>query len=116
MEATVKRKPRQEPLAPEISVVVPLFNEQENIPELYRRLVQVLEDHTHDFELVLVNDGSGDASAWLLDQLHVADQRVVVIHLSRNFGHQAALCAGLDHSGGRAVILMDGDLQDPPEV
>jgi dolichol-phosphate mannosyltransferase len=67
-------------------------------------------------ELVLVNDGSRDATPSLIDTLQAADPRVVVIHLSRNFGHQAAISAGIDHARGRAVVLMDGDLQDPPEV
>src|SRR5690348_2940938 len=113
MEADVKRSTSTRP---EVSVVVPIFNEQENLPELYRRLVEVLEEHARDFELILVNDGSHDDSPRLLDELHVADQRVVVIHLSRNFGHQAAISAGIDHAAGRTVVLMDGDLQDPPEI
>ncbi len=100
---------------PEISVVVPLYNEQANIAELYRRLTASLAD-VADYELVLVNDGSHDATGPLLDTLHAEDRRVVVLHLSRNFGHQAAISAGIDHARGRGVILMDGDLQDPPEV
>jgi dolichol-phosphate mannosyltransferase len=104
------------PAGPEVSVVVPLFNEQENVRELYRRLTQALEALGVTFELVLVNDGSADATPLLLSELHHGDPRVVVVHLSRNFGHQAAVCAGLDHARGRAVVLMDGDLQDPPEV
>lgn len=99
-----------------ISVVVPLFNEQENLPELYRRLTAALEREGERFELVFVNDGSRDATPRLLESLHRQDWRVVVVHLSRNFGHQAAICAGLDQARGQAVIVMDGDLQDPPEV
>jgi glycosyltransferase involved in cell wall biosynthesis len=102
--------------APTISVVVPLYNEEENVRELYRRLVTSLEGLLLSFELVLVNDGSKDATPRLLDDIQAGDQRVVAVHLSRNFGHQAAVCAGLDHAVGRAVIVMDGDLQDPPEV
>ena len=101
---------------PEISVVVPLYNEEENVGELYRRLVCSLEELDLPFELVFVNDGSKDATPRLLDDLQAGDRRVVAIHLSRNFGHQAAVSAGLDHAAGRAVIIMDGDLQDPPEV
>jgi len=101
---------------PEISVVVPLFDEEENLGELHRRLTRALEPLTASYELVFVNDGSRDATAPLLDELRRDDPRLVVLHLSRNFGHQPALCAGIDHARGEAVILMDGDLQDPPEV
>jgi len=99
-----------------LSVVVPLFNEEENLPELYRRLVASLEAAQLEFELVFVNDGSRDRTPLMLSQLHAQDARVVVVSLSRNFGHQAAITAGMDHAQGHAVILMDGDLQDPPEV
>jgi dolichol-phosphate mannosyltransferase len=99
-----------------LSVVVPLFNEEENLPELYRRLVHALESAQQDFELVFVNDGSRDRTPLMLNQLHAEDARVVVVSLSRNFGHQAAITAGMDQAQGQAVILMDGDLQDPPEV
>ncbi len=101
---------------PTISVVVPLYNEQENIPQLYQRLVDVLEAASEEFELVLVNDGSTDATSRLLNELHEQDPRVVLVHLSRNFGHQPAITAGIDHATGQAVVIMDGDLQDPPEV
>ena len=101
---------------PVISVVVPLFNEETNLAELYRRLARVLDDHWISFEIVLVDDGSRDATPRLAQALHASDPRVTVLTLSRNFGHQAALTAGLDHARGQAVILMDGDLQDPPEV
>src|SRR5262249_49721204 len=101
---------------PDISVVVPLFDEEENVDELYCRVVENLEKLGHSFELVLVNDGSSDATGRLLEDLHAGDERVVVVHLSRNFGQQPAYSAGIDQARGRAVILMDGDLQDPPEV
>jgi dolichol-phosphate mannosyltransferase len=101
---------------PEISIVVPLYNEAATIAELYRRVSEALQDSGESYELVLVDDGSHDATAEIADDLHEADERVVVIHLSRNFGHQAAVSAGIDHARGRAVVLMDGDLQDPPEV
>lgn len=101
---------------PEISVVVPLFNEQENLAELHARLVQTLEPLGCSFEMVLVNDGSRDATGPMLDDLQRRDDRVVAVHLSRNFGQQPAYCAGIDQARGRAVVLMDGDLQDPPEV
>lgn len=99
-----------------LSVVVPLFNEAENLPELYQRLTAALEQEGEAFELVFVNDGSTDATPRLLEELHREDWRVVAVHLSRNFGHQAAITAGIDQARGQAVILMDGDLQDPPEV
>jgi dolichol-phosphate mannosyltransferase len=102
--------------APEVSVVVPLFNEQDNLPELYRRTVDALDALGVTFELLLIDDGSSDATGELADDHAAHDARVGVVHLSRNFGHQAALTAGLDHARGRAVVLMDGDLQDPPEA
>ncbi|MCI0381194.1 MAG: glycosyltransferase family 2 protein [Gemmataceae bacterium] len=102
--------------APRLSIVVPIFNEQENILELYRRLTEALAALGQPYELVLVDDGSRDASPVLLDGLACTDAHVVVMHLSRNFGHQAAVCAGLERARGDAVVVMDGDLQDPPEV
>jgi dolichol-phosphate mannosyltransferase len=101
---------------PQLSVVVPLYNEEENIPELYGRLSVALGKLDLAYQLVLVNDGSRDRTPELLDELHGTDRRVAVVHLSRNFGHQAAVSAGLAHARGRAVVVMDGDLQDPPEV
>jgi dolichol-phosphate mannosyltransferase len=101
---------------PEISVVVPLFNEAENLAELHRRLSAALVRDGGNYELVLVDDGSRDATGEMLRALRSADPHITAVFLSRNFGHQAALSAGLDHAAGRAVVLMDGDLQDPPEV
>jgi len=98
-----------------ISVVVPVFNEQDTLPELYRRLTEVLASEG-DYELVFVDDGSTDRSRGILLALHERDPRVVVLGLSRNFGHQLALTAGVDHARGSAIIIMDADLQDPPEV
>jgi glycosyltransferase involved in cell wall biosynthesis len=95
-------------------VVVPLHNEEDTVPELHRRIALALE--RVDYELVLVDDASTDATPGLIDALADADPRVRVIHLSRNFGHQAALTAGLEHACGDAVAMLDGDLQDPPEV
>jgi dolichol-phosphate mannosyltransferase len=102
--------------APEVSVVVPLYNEEENLPELHRRLSVALGRLGCSYELVFVNDGSRDATPQILRGLREQDPHVTAVYLSRNFGHQAAVCAGIDHARGRAVILMDGDLQDPPEV
>lgn len=99
-----------------LSVVVPVFNEEDGIPELHRRLSSALEGIGMPFEIVLVNDGSRDRSAELLDAAAAADPSVVVVHLSRNFGHQAAVAAGLAQARGQAVAVIDADLQDPPEL
>lgn len=108
-----RRAPNAEPV---LSVVVPLFNEHENLPELYRRLVAAMDAIGEPYELLFVNDGSRDATPAMLDLLALTDGRVTALHLSRNFGHQPAVSAGIDHARGRAVAVMDGDLQDPPEV
>jgi dolichol-phosphate mannosyltransferase len=99
-----------------ISVVVPLFNEQENLASLHARLTRSLSELGVSYELIFVNDGSRDETPEMLNRLAQKDANVVAVHLSRNFGHQAAVSAGLDRVQGDAVIVMDGDLQDPPEV
>jgi dolichol-phosphate mannosyltransferase len=100
-----------------ISVVLPVYNERENLEALLARLMPVLEKTAGgSFEVLFVDDGSGDGSTEIIDSFPDRDQRLQAIHLSRNFGHQAALQAGLDEAKGEAVILMDADLQDPPEV
>lgn len=101
---------------PDVSVVIPVFNEQENLPELYRRLSAVLGRLGLAYELVLVDDGSRDRSLELMKELADRDGRVLIVELARNFGHQVAISAGLDHAKGKGVIIMDADLQDPPEV
>jgi glycosyltransferase involved in cell wall biosynthesis len=101
---------------PTLSVVVPVHNEQENVGEVFRRSRAALESAAIDFELVFVDDGSTDLTGTLLDELRRFDPRVRVVILSRNFGHQAAVTAGIEHARGRAVVVMDGDLQDPPEL
>lgn len=101
---------------PELSIVLPVFNEAENIPVLYGRLVGVLENEKLDFEIIFVDDGSSDGSAEKLAALEVSDSRVRIIGLARNFGHQIAITAGLDFARGNAVAVMDADLQDPPEA
>ena len=101
---------------PRFSVVVPLHDEEESLPELYRRLATVLESLGGDWELVLVDDGSRDRSFEIMLELRERDPRVKVVRLSRNFGHQVAITAGIDLASGDAVIVMDGDLQHPPEV
>ena len=100
-----------------LSVAIPLYNEEEVIPELLRRLGTVLDGLAGGpHEIVLVDDGSSDATFDLLARAARDDPRLVVVELSRNFGHQAALTAALDHVRGDAVVLMDGDLQDRPEA
>ena len=101
---------------PSLSVVAPVFNEQEVLPEFHRRLSAVLDAMGGTAEVVYVNDGSRDGTLGLLQQLHQADPRVSVVNLSRNFGKEIALTAGLDHSRGDAVVVIDSDLQDPPEL
>ncbi len=100
----------------DVSVVVPIYNEEENLPELRRRLVDVLEGLGIRYEIVFANDGSRDSSMQLLRMYAAENPHIKVLEFSRNFGHQAALYAGMRNADGRAVILMDGDLQDPPEV
>lgn len=97
-----------------LSVVAPVYNEEELVESFVKRACAAVADYT--FELVLVNDGSADSTPALLDRLAAEDQRVRVIHLSRNFGHQAALTAGLEHARGDVVAMIDADLQDPPEL
>src|SRR3989454_3490598 len=100
----------------DLSVLVPVYNEQETLPELERRLGGVLDGLGLDCEVIAVNDGSADGTLALVRAWSGRDPRVRVIGFSRNFGHQAALYAALCRARGRAVVLMDGDLQDPPEV
>ena len=99
-----------------VSVVVPCFDEEEGIAECHKRLTQVLKGTREPYEIVYVNDGSRDATLKLLHGLHDADPNVTVVELSRNFGHQTAVTAGLEAAGGRAAVIIDADLQDPPEV
>ena len=98
------------------SVVIPVHNEQESLAELQRRLVDVLAELDGDAEVVLVDDGSTDLSYLMMLEFHRADSRFKIAQLSRNFGHQLAISAGIDLARGDAVIVMDSDLQHPPEV
>ena len=100
----------------ELSVVIPVFNEEETLPELRRRLGEILASTAPDHEVWLVNDGSSDRTEELLGEICAPGTRWRAIHFSRNFGHQAAVAAGLRHATGRAVVVMDADLQDPPEL
>lgn len=106
----------RQPTRPTFSVVVPIWNEEAVIPALYQRVVETMERTGQSWELVCVNDGSQDGSLALLIGLHEIDPRVKIIDFSRNFGHQLAITAGADFAEGDAVIVMDADLQDPPEV
>lgn len=99
-----------------ISVVVPMFNEQDNIGEFYKRITEVMSALSYDYELIFIDDGSKDRTALLLNELVQKDSRVQAYLFSRNFGHQIALTCGLDNAKGDAVITMDGDLQHPPEI
>ncbi|MEI7025187.1 glycosyltransferase family 2 protein [Paenibacillus sp. y28] len=98
------------------SVVIPVYNEEEVLPETYRRLKKVMNRLGEYYELLFVNDGSRDRSGAILRELSAADPTVKAIHFSRNFGHQVAITAGMDYAQGRAIIVIDADLQDPPEL
>jgi dolichol-phosphate mannosyltransferase len=98
-----------------ISIVIPVYNEEENISELYVRLTSAAEKWGDDYEVIIVDDGSSDASLQQLAMIHRTDPRWKVLSLSRNFGHQAAISAGIFYSHGDVVAIMDADLQDPPE-
>jgi dolichol-phosphate mannosyltransferase len=105
-----------QPARPDVSVVIPVFNEQENLVSLHTRLSAALAPLELCYEVVFVDDGSRDGSLAQLRALADEDSRVLVVELARNFGHQVAISAGLDHTRGNGVIVMDADLQDPPEV
>lgn len=99
-----------------LSVVVPAYNEEEVLPEFHRRLMAVLSTLPATCEVVYVNDGSSDNTLTIMQKLRAEDHRVSIVDLSRNFGKEIALTAGLDHSVGDAVVVIDADLQDPPEL
>lgn len=105
-----------ESVAPLISVVAPAFNEQEVLPAFHRRVGEVMARIPVRYEIVLVNDGSTDATLDVMEALRERDPNVAVVDLSRNFGKEIALTAGLDHANGDAVVIIDADLQDPPEL
>lgn len=101
---------------PVLSIIVPIFNEESVIDELYRRLTPILDAMETGFEVIMVNDGSKDRSLELMVKLAERDSRYKIINFSRNFGHQVAITAGMDYASGDAVVIIDADLQDPPEV
>ncbi|MCB0654400.1 MAG: glycosyltransferase family 2 protein [Saprospiraceae bacterium] len=102
--------------SPDLSVIIPIYNEEQTIGELYQRLKQAAVSITANHELIFINDGSKDHSFLELLKLSRSDPSVFYINFSRNFGHQIAVTAGLDSCRGKAVVIIDGDLQDPPEV
>ena len=98
------------------SLIVPVYNEEKTLPELYRRIKGVIEQLDGQTELILVNDGSRDRSLQIIRELHQKDARVSYLSLARNFGHQIAVTAGLNFARGQVIVIMDADLQDPPEL
>ncbi|MBA7559364.1 putative glycosyltransferase [subsurface metagenome] len=101
---------------PQISIIIPLYNEEQNLPVLYMELVAVLKDLNKSYEIIFVDDGSRDNSFETIKDLLREDDNIVGLSLSRNFGHQVALLAGIEHSSGETVIMMDADFQHPPEI
>src|SRR3989304_3623805 len=98
------------------SVIAPVFNEKENLPELFRRVKEVMDQTPKPWELILVDDGSSDGSIDIMRELARRNKQIRPVIFARNFGHQVAVTAGLDYSRGDAVVIIDSDLQDPPEV
>lgn len=103
-------------MLPKYSFIVPIYNEAENILEMYRRISQVMSQMDGKVELCFVNDGSRDLSLKIISELHQKDSRVVYLSLARNFGHQIAVTAGLNFVRGDVTVILDADLQDPPEL
>lgn len=103
-------------MSPELSVIVPVYNEEANLPVLYSRLKNVINNLGLSHEILFINDGSADNSVTVLYSLSETDPAVRFISFSRNFGHPIAVTAGLDHCKGNAVVIIDADLQDPPEL
>lgn len=101
---------------PRYSIVVPCYNEEGVLHQLHKRICQVMDQTGELWELILVNDGSRDRTPQILRELHATDPRVKIVDFARNFGHQTAVTAGLDYTQGEAVIIIDADLQDPPEL
>lgn len=98
------------------SLIVPVYNEEENLLQLYERLKKTMNKLGKNYEIIFIDDGSADHTISLLFSLHEKDPRVKIIHFSRNFGHQAAVSAGLQHCSGNYTAILDADLQDPPEI
>jgi glycosyltransferase involved in cell wall biosynthesis len=102
--------------APTFSIIAPIWNEIESLPEFYRRISEVMDSAGEPWELILIDDGSRDGSTDAIRSMAEQDKHVRPVIFARNFGHQIAVTAGLDHSRGQAVVIIDSDLQDPPEV
>jgi glycosyltransferase involved in cell wall biosynthesis len=98
------------------SIIIPMYNEEAVIPETYRRLTGVMEGFGEPYELLFINDGSRDRTGEILRELCKSDKRVKLIDFARNFGHQIAITAGMDYAAGECMVIIDGDLQDPPEL
>ena len=103
-------------MKPKYSLVITVYNEEKTLPELYRRISELMDRLDDQAELILVNDGSKDRSLQLLRDLHERDPRVCYLSLARNFGHQIAVTAGLNYVRGEVIVILDADLQDPPEL
>ncbi len=103
-------------MTPTFTIIAPVFNERESLPVLYQRVKEVMDTTGDPWELVLVDDGSQDGSTEIIREMARQDERVRPVIFARNFGHQIAVTAGLDYSRGQAVVIIDADLQDPPEV
>lgn len=103
-------------MSPKYSFIIPIYNEEETISEMYRRMSAVMDRMDGAVELILINDGSRDRSLHLLRELHDKDSRVCYLSLARNFGHQIAVTAGLNFARGQIIVILDADLQDPPEL
>ena len=101
---------------PKYSFVIPIYNEEESLAELYRRIGTVMERMDGPVELILINDGSRDRSLQIIRELHQKDSRICYLSFARNFGHQIAVTAGVNFARGQVVVILDGDLQDPPEL
>lgn len=102
--------------SPTYSLVIPIYNEEETLSELYARLKKALDKFYEEFEIILVDDGSQDRSLEIIRELHIQDPKIKYLSFSRNFGHQIAITAGLNFVQGQVAIVMDADLQDPPEL
>lgn len=116
MKRLLKNRPKNLDIKVDISVIVPIYNEEKIISELYQRLKDAVLKISPNYELIFVNDGSKDHSLFHLMELAKQDDKLFFINFSKNFGHQIAVTAGLDHCSGDAVVIIDGDLQDPPEL
>ncbi len=109
-------EPEAKTTGPTYSIIAPVFNEEETLPRFYEEVVAVMEGLAEPFEIILINDGSIDGSYTIMQALRARDPRVRILDFSRNFGHQIAISAGIDYASGEAVIILDADLQDPPQV